>query len=148
MTRVPGVRIIAFVKESALATFVRRVTTVDQFLYLSDLYDIYGALLTKKQQECLHLHLYDDFSLSEIGEELGISRQAVYDNIHRAEKAMNEYEAKLGLAARYRNERVTLQAIDERVERLRTEANGAAVDEIRARLAPLLGREREEIDEL
>jgi len=147
LTRVHGVRIIAFVKESALATFVRRVTTVDQFLYLSDLYDIYGALLTKKQQECLHLHLYDDFSLSEIGEELGISRQAVYDNIHRAEKAMNGYEAKLGLAARYRSERATLQTIDERVEGLRTEANSVAIDEIRTSLAPLLGREREEKEE-
>lgn len=137
-------RIIAFVKESALATFVQRVTSVDQFLYLSDLYDIYGALLTKKQQECLHLHLYDDFSLSEIGEELGISRQAVYDNIHRAEKAMNEYESKLGLAERYRAERATLQNIDASVVRLRTEANASAVDEIRARLAPLLGRDRDE----
>ena len=55
---------------------------VEQFLYLSDLFDFYGALLTQKQQECLHLHLYDDLSLSEIGEELGISRQAAYDNIH------------------------------------------------------------------
>ena len=116
---------------------------MEQFLYLSDLYDIYGALLTKKQQECLHLHLYDDFSLSEIGEELGISRQAVYDNIHRAEKAMKEYEAKLGLAARYRVERAELLAVDAGVAALRTEENGAAVDAVRARLAPLLGSGRE-----
>ena len=70
---------------------------MEQLLYLSALFDFYGALLTEKQQECLKMHLFEDFSLSEIGEELGISRQAVYDNIHRSEKAMESYEAKLGL---------------------------------------------------
>ena len=62
-----------------------QVDSMEQFLYLSELFDLYGALLTERQQRCLELHLYEDFSLSEIGEELGISRQAVYDNIHRAE---------------------------------------------------------------
>ena len=52
---------------------------MEQLLYLSALFDFYGALLTEKQQECLKMHLFEDFSLSEIGEELGISRQAVYD---------------------------------------------------------------------
>lgn len=116
---------------------------MEQFLYLSDLYDFYGALLTEKQQQCLHLHLYDDFSLSEIGEELGISRQAVYDNIHRAEKAMKSYDKKLGLVARYQLERDELQAIDCSIAGLRTAENGAAVDSIRAQLAPLLGRTKE-----
>ena len=75
---------------------------MEQLLYLSALFDFYGALLTEKQQECLKMHLFEDFSLSEIGEELGISRQAVYDNIHRSEKAMESYEEKLGLVARSR----------------------------------------------
>ena len=116
---------------------------MEQFLYVSDLYDFYGALLTEKQQQCLHLHLYDDFSLSEIGEELGISRQAVYDNIHRAEKAMKSYDKKLGLVARYQRERDELQAIDCSIAGLRTAENGAAIDGIRERLSPLLGRTKE-----
>ncbi len=40
---------------------------MEQFLYLSELFDLYGALLTERQQRCLELHLYEDFSLSEIG---------------------------------------------------------------------------------
>jgi predicted DNA-binding protein YlxM (UPF0122 family) len=116
---------------------------MEQFLYLSELFDLYGALLTERQQRCLELHLYEDFSLSEIGEELGISRQAVYDNIHRAEAAMKSYEAKLGLAVRYESERAVLSEIDQSIADLATEANSAEVDGIRARLAPLLGRERE-----
>ncbi len=120
-----------------------QVDSMEQFLYLSELFDLYGALLTERQQRCLELHLYEDFSLSEIGEELGISRQAVYDNIHRAEAAMKSYEAKLGLAARYESERAVLSEIDQSIADLATEANSAEVDGIRARLAPLLGRERE-----
>ena len=116
---------------------------MEQFLYLSELFDLYGALLTERQQRCLELHLYEDFSLSEIGEELGISRQAVYDNIHRAEAAMKSYEAKLGLVARYQKERAVLADICRSVKALRTDANSAAVGDILARLAPLLGRERE-----
>ena len=120
-----------------------QVDSMEQFLYLSELFDLYGALLTERQQRCLELHLYEDFSLSEIGEELGISRQAVYDNIHRAEAAMKSYEAKLGLAARYESERAVLSEIDQSIAELATEANSAEVASIRARLAPLLGRERE-----
>ena len=120
-----------------------QVDSMEQFLYLSELFDLYGALLTERQQRCLELHLYEDFSLSEIGEELGISRQAVYDNIHRAEAAMKSYEAKLGLAARYESERAVLSEIDQSIAELATEANSAEVDGIRARLAPFLGRERE-----
>ena len=108
---------------------------MEQFLYLSELFDLYGALLTERQQRCLELHLYEDFSLSEIGEELGISRQAVYDNIHRAEAAMKSYEAKLGLAARYEKERAVLSELDQSIAELATEANSAEVAGIRARLA-------------
>lgn len=120
-----------------------QVGSMEQFLYLSGLFDLYGALLTQRQQDCLRLHLYEDFSLSEIGEELGISRQAVYDNIHRAEAAMKSYEAKLGLAARYEKERRVLAGVDEDIAKLADGADAAAVADIRARLAPLLGRERE-----
>ena len=109
---------------------------MEQLLYLSALFDFYGALLTEKQQECLKMHLFEDFSLSEIGEELGISRQAVYDNIHRSEKAMEE---KLGLVARYQRERAVLADICRSVKALRTDANSAAVSDILARLVPLLG---------
>ncbi|WP_075428470.1 YlxM family DNA-binding protein [Selenomonas sp. GACV-9] len=116
---------------------------MEQLLYLSALFDLYGALLTEKQQECLRMHLFEDFSLSEIGEELGISRQAVYDNIHRSQKAMEAYEEKLGLAQRYQEERQELAKIYESIEGLRQPSNEAAVAEVLDRLAPFLGRSQE-----
>lgn len=118
---------------------------MEQLLYLSALFDFYGALLTEKQQECLKMHLFEDFSLSEIGEELGISRQAVYDNIHRSEKAMESYEGKLGLVARYQRERAVLAGVCKSVQKLRTPKNSAAVDDVLARLLPLLGSSRDDV---
>lgn len=73
---------------------------IEKFLYLSDLFDTYGILLTEKQRLCLKMSLYEDFSLSEIAAELNISRQAVFDNIHRSEAIMKNYEEKLQIIAK------------------------------------------------
>ncbi len=64
------------------------------------LYDYYGDLLTDRQKECFELRYYQDLSLSEIGEELGISRQGVHDNLSRAEALLRNMEAKTGFAGR------------------------------------------------
>ena len=56
---------------------------MERLYYLARLYDLYGGLLTGKQRESLRLHIAEDFSLAEIGEELGITRQAAHDNIRR-----------------------------------------------------------------
>ncbi len=44
------------------------------------------ALLTDKQMNYIELYYADDYSLAEIAEEFGVSRQAVYDNIKRTER--------------------------------------------------------------
>lgn len=123
--------------------FRKEDAVVEDLLYLTDLYDFYGALLTEKQQECMELHLFEDFSLSEIGETLGISRQAVHDTIHRSQRAMEDYEVKLGLARRYREERRELGEIYRMVAGLRQRGNAASVNEILCRLSPLLEKDRE-----
>ncbi|MEO3945144.1 putative DNA-binding protein [Gorillibacterium sp. CAU 1737] len=63
------------------------------------LFDFYGPLLTEKQQTFLTCYFLDDLSLGEIAAEFGISRQAVYEHIRRAEATLEGYEEKLGLAA-------------------------------------------------
>jgi len=68
---------------------------------LAYLFDFYGSLLTEKQQEAIQLYYYQDLSLSEIAERLEISRQGVYDHLHRGEEALRDYEVKLGLIQRY-----------------------------------------------
>ena len=84
---------------------------MERLYYLAKLYDLYGGLLTGKQRECLRLHIAEDFSLAEIGEELGITRQAAHDNIRRAERALAEMEKTLGLFARQQEQERALAAV-------------------------------------
>lgn len=50
----------------------------------------------------MELYYADDFSLGEIAEEFNVSRQAVYDNIKRTEKILEDYEYKLSMYSDYR----------------------------------------------
>ena len=63
------------------------------------LVEFYGSLLTDKQLEYMELYYGDDYSLGEIAEEFDVSRQAVYDNIRRSAKLLENYEEKLHLVA-------------------------------------------------
>ncbi|MBO9607964.1 MAG: YlxM family DNA-binding protein [Paenibacillaceae bacterium] len=65
------------------------------------LYDFYGKLLTDKQMTFLTYYFHDDFSLGEIADVFGISRQAVSEHIKRAEQALEEYETKLQLLQKH-----------------------------------------------
>lgn len=101
---------------------------------LAQLYDLYGALLTGKQRECLHLHIAEDFSLAEIGETLGITRQAAHESIRRAEHALAEMEERLGLRARRAAEERELAGIYEELCALKEPISTADVQHI---IAPL-----------
>lgn len=64
---------------------------------ISMLLQIYGKLLTEKQYELLDDYYNNDLSLSEIAENLGITRQAVRDNKSKGENKLFEYEEKLNI---------------------------------------------------
>ena len=64
------------------------------------LYDYYGELLTEKQKTCFDLYYNQDYSLAEIAENEGISRQGVHDSIVRAETMLRSCEDKIGCVAR------------------------------------------------
>ena len=68
---------------------------------MNALFEFYAALLTDKQMNYIELQSADDYSLAEIAEEFGVSRQAVYDNIKRTEKILEAYEMKLHMYSDY-----------------------------------------------
>ncbi|MFV0558969.1 MAG: putative DNA-binding protein [Enterococcus sp.] len=68
---------------------------------INALFEFYSTLLTQKQMNYMELYYADDFSLGEIAEEYQVSRQAVYDNIKRTEKILEDYERKLHLFSDY-----------------------------------------------
>lgn len=74
------------------------------------LFDFYGPLLTNKQQEIYDYYYQQDLSLGEIAENLGVSRQAVYDLLKRSEETLEDAERKLGMLNKYM---ATCNAIDD-----------------------------------
>ncbi|MCI1857680.1 MAG: putative DNA-binding protein [Sporolactobacillus sp.] len=75
---------------------------LEKVLRVNALYDFYQPLLTPKQQEYLNLYYLNDFSLGEIAQQRQVTRQAVYDNLKRAERSLEDLEEKLGLFRKYR----------------------------------------------
>ena len=70
---------------------------MDERIYLIDLYDIYGELLDDKKKEYFESYYFDNLSLGEISENLGISRNAVHKQLKVVEEYLRFYEEKLEL---------------------------------------------------
>ena len=64
------------------------------------LLDYYGGMLTEKQKECFDMRYNQDLSLGEIGQLLGVSRQAVCDNLSRTEALLRRMEENIGCVKR------------------------------------------------
>ena len=88
------------------------------------LLDFYGEVLTPKQREMLRQYYNDDLSLSEIGENFGITRQGARDAIKHGETTLKELEDKVGFAARYRRVQQTLEELEQLVIDARFECTG------------------------
>ena len=85
-------------------------------LQISELNDIYGALLTEHQREVLRSYYDFDLSLAEIAENDGISRQAVRDALVKAEELLADFESKLGLLEKREQEREAAKAALDEIE--------------------------------
>lgn len=73
------------------------------------LLDFYGNALTERQRRTAELYFQEDLSLGEIAEMTGITRQGVRDGLKKAEKALFEYEERLGIAGRFLRQRKALE---------------------------------------
>ena len=93
---------------------------MDDILQLTLLYDFYGELLTEKQKQVYEMHYQNDLSLTEIGEELSISRQAVRDQLKRTEKILMGYEEKLQLISRFQAQQKAVLEMKALMEGLET----------------------------
>ena len=82
-------------------------------LKTSLLIEIYRSMLTDKQYEVMDMYFNLDYSLTEIAENEGISRQGVLDIIKRSEQKLEEYEQKLGLMKKYEITEAALLKIEQ-----------------------------------
>ena len=77
------------------------------------LFDFYGELLTKRQQEIYEDVVMNDMSLSEAAEAYGISRQGIHDTLRRCERAMQEMEEKLHAVEQFEKVRKTVETMEQ-----------------------------------
>lgn len=94
------------------------------------LFDFYGEMLTDKQRDMIEQYYNQDLSLSEIAENVGISRQGVRDSVKRAETQLFDMEERLGLCELLQHTRCVLTAI------------AAEAGDLRRELAHTAGSER------
>ena len=64
---------------------------------LINLFDAYEALLTDREKEIFKYYYYEDLSLSEIGENLNITRTGVFNTLKKVEEKLRQYESNLKL---------------------------------------------------
>ncbi len=100
-------------------------------LNIGFLLDFYGVLLSDRKRSVMDMYYNEDFSLSEVAEEIGISRQGVRDIIKKAEEELLFYEERLGLAKK-------MQDAEKEATELSKLADSTDVpDEIRERITRL-----------
>lgn len=80
------------------------------------LYDFYGELLTEHQKKIYEDVVNNDFSITEIAQENGISRQGVHDLIRRCDRLLKDYEEKLHLVERFLKIRTEAEAMQKLAE--------------------------------
>lgn len=70
---------------------------MEDSIYLNNLYDYYGELLTVKQQQYFEDYYWNNLTLSEIAENNNISRNAIHKQLKETVEKLNFYEEKLKL---------------------------------------------------
>ena len=74
---------------------------IDRRVELGLLMDFYGPMLSERIAGIMNMYVLEDYGLSEIAQEKGISRQGVYDAVRRGESQLMELEQRLGLQKRH-----------------------------------------------
>ena len=70
---------------------------MEELLYLNNLYDLYGELLTNKQQTYFEEYYFNNLSYSEISEKYKVSRNAIFRQLNLTKEKLLDYEEKLKL---------------------------------------------------
>ncbi len=91
---------------------------IEKNIRVSQLYDIYGNLLSDRQREIVSLYYNDDLSLGEIAELTGLTRQGVRDSVIKGVAFLEEYEKKLGFIQEFINQKEKIKIIVEELEKV------------------------------
>ncbi|NLL56858.1 MAG: RNA polymerase subunit sigma-70 [Clostridiales bacterium] len=83
-------------------------------IHIGMLNDYYGGILNSHQQEIMRMYFDCDMSLAEIGEFMGVTRQAIREVLVRSTKKLTQMEEKLQLVQKIK---VISQRLDSIIEK-------------------------------
>lgn len=89
---------------------------MSRFYYI-DLYDLYGELLTEKQQEYFEDYYFNNLTLAEMSENYDISRNAVHKQIKDALSKLEKFESILNLYEKNKKIKEICETLDEEVKK-------------------------------
>ena len=101
---------------------------MEKNIQIGMLYEFYGKLLTEKQSYVIDSYYNNDLSLSEIADEIGITRQGVQKQIKDAEKFLIDCEEKLGFVNEYYTNKNKINEIKSILEKIKKESNNKQID--------------------
>jgi len=117
-------------------------------MHISFLLDFYGGVLADRTRDVLEMYYFDDMSLAEIADTVGITRQGVRGGIKKGEEELLFLEEKLGLAARYSAITESAKRLLSLAEDLKAETDPkqikALLDEIVCCTDSVLAKEKED----
>ena len=87
---------------------------MEKYVYLNELFDLYGCLLTDKQQMYFKDYYFNNLSYGEISEKYNVSRNAIYHQLQLIEKKLYFFEEKLKLYSKKQDISDIIDLIDNR----------------------------------
>lgn len=100
----------------------------EKIIYYGTLLELYGELLTDKQYSAIDKYYNMDLSLSEIAQEDKITRQAVRDNIKKAEEKLEYFESKLKLYKNFKKEDNIVSKLEKNIINLTAKITTLSID--------------------
>lgn len=95
---------------------------MEEVIYLNELYDFYGSLLTDKQRDYFENYYFNNLSLGEMAENYGVSRNAIHKQLKIVEERLKYYEENLELLEKSKKAEELVQKINDK--KLRDEILG------------------------
>jgi len=65
---------------------------MEEIIYLTEIYDLYNNMLTDKQKKVFEDYYFENLTLEEIAENLGVSKNAVSKSIKNVKSLLLNYE--------------------------------------------------------
>src|SRR3712207_3584120 len=96
---------------------------IQKMVEIEILYAQYGPLLTDKQRDILSMYYEEDYSLGEISNILGTSRQSIFDSLKRSEKSLRDYEDKLGMVKKLKKIDIELYKLADKAKEIDSKGN-------------------------